>query len=410
MASPSPPMKPKAHHYTTTTPTTTATTTTATTTANNSSESTSPSPPPSPRRHSNFPQCRRRRLPKRVHSFPRRESFIAGIFLRRGIRYFLLLPLLYLVSGLIMCVGPFSLIMHPRPLPGSVYRSHEIFDKLWDDIRSDNSSAIELSSIWRYKRKLKEQKPCPQKTGGRNFGISVYVGFCVGPLCLANTWLLKLMVGLINRGHRYVIFSLQFITNLVHRHYTTIVTLPAKIQLTYIATNLVHRHCYGMGHDESFFIKDGNPLREEVRVVLFLSGLRAPRAVLTELLLAVCLVPGLPIRLAKLLLLHDRGRHMGYGKEDLYRLLLKLNVNCSRSGMRESYRSAPLTNHSSSNPAVSYVGGNVHVDSIQVRVSTSIYILTRECYCLRCNDLGKDRLQFRVKWLVVMMRGGHCCS
>ncbi|XP_058219188.1 O-fucosyltransferase 10-like isoform X1 [Rhododendron vialii] len=174
MASPSPPMKPKAHHYTTTTPVTTATTTTATTTtANNSSDSTSPSPPPSPRRHSNFPQCRRRRLPKRVHSFPRRESFIAGIFLRRGIRYFLLLPLLYLVSGLIMCVGPFSLIMHPRPLPGSVYRSHEIFDKLWDDIRSDNSSAIELSSIWRYKRKLKEQKPCPQKTGGRNFGSSM---------------------------------------------------------------------------------------------------------------------------------------------------------------------------------------------------------------------------------------------
>jgi len=34
-----------------------------------------------------------------------------------------------------------------------------------------------------------------------------------------------------------------------------------------------------------------------------------------------------------------------FGKEDLYRLLLKLNVNCSRSGTRESSRSAPFTNH-----------------------------------------------------------------
>ena len=43
-----------------------------------------------------------------------------------------------------MCVGPFSVMMHPRPLPGSVYRSHEIFLRLWDDIRFDNSSAIEV--------------------------------------------------------------------------------------------------------------------------------------------------------------------------------------------------------------------------------------------------------------------------
>jgi hypothetical protein len=34
-----------------------------------------------------------------------------------------------------------------------------------------------------------------------------------------------------------------------------------------------------------------------------------------------------------------------FGKEDLYRLLLKLNVNCSRSGTRESSRSAPFTFH-----------------------------------------------------------------
>ncbi|XP_057469434.1 O-fucosyltransferase 10-like [Actinidia eriantha] len=108
----------------------------------------------------------------RVHSFSRRESFVAGIFLRRGLRYLLVLPLLYF-SGLIMGVGPFSVMMHPRPLPGSVYRSHEIFLKLWDDIRFDNSSSIELSSLWRYRRKLKEQKPCPETTARQNFGSSM---------------------------------------------------------------------------------------------------------------------------------------------------------------------------------------------------------------------------------------------
>ncbi|KAI8002896.1 O-fucosyltransferase 11 [Camellia lanceoleosa] len=136
-----PPIKPKTHHS-------------HTTTNGDSSESGSSSPPPSPRRPSAAAQCRRRRLPHKVESLSSRESIISGIFPRRGLRYFLLLPLLY-VSGLIMCVGPFSSWMRPRPLPGSVYRSHEIFLKLWDDIRSDNSSGIELSTLWRYRRKLK---------------------------------------------------------------------------------------------------------------------------------------------------------------------------------------------------------------------------------------------------------------
>ncbi|XAR62609.1 hypothetical protein NMG60_11017434 [Bertholletia excelsa] len=140
--------------------------------ANNgySSDSSSSSPPPSPRRHSLPGQCRRRRLHQKLNSFSRREGFVAGIFLRRGLRYFLLLSLLY-VSGLLLCVCPFSFLIHPTPLPGSVYRSHEIFQKLWDDIQSDNSSAIELSSIWRYKRKLKEHRPCPKAAHGQNLGI-----------------------------------------------------------------------------------------------------------------------------------------------------------------------------------------------------------------------------------------------
>lgn len=70
-----------------------------------------------------------------------------------------------------MCVGPFSGLVGHSPLPGSVYRSHEIFQKLWADIQADNSSAIELSSVWKYKRRLKMQKPCPNSTAGLRFAM-----------------------------------------------------------------------------------------------------------------------------------------------------------------------------------------------------------------------------------------------
>ncbi|RVX22544.1 O-fucosyltransferase 11 [Vitis vinifera] len=133
----------------------------------NTSESSSPSPPPSPRRHSAVPHCRRL-LRSKTFSQSRRESSVAGIIIRRGLRYFLLLPLFY-ISGLLMCVGPFSGLVWQAPLPGSVYRSHEIFEKLWHEIESDNSSAIELSSVWRYNRRLKEQKPCPNTSYRHHF-------------------------------------------------------------------------------------------------------------------------------------------------------------------------------------------------------------------------------------------------
>ncbi|KAH9756869.1 O-fucosyltransferase 11 [Citrus sinensis] len=125
--------------------------------------SNSPSPPPSPRRHSSISHSRRR-LRTKSFSFFRRDSFaltVSFIF-RRNLRYLVLLCLLY-VSGLIMCVGPFAGLVGHTPVPGSVYRSHEIFGKLWDQIQSDNSSAIDLSSVWKYKR-LKVQKPCLNST------------------------------------------------------------------------------------------------------------------------------------------------------------------------------------------------------------------------------------------------------
>ncbi|KAA8546366.1 hypothetical protein F0562_002895 [Nyssa sinensis] len=151
---PLPPMKPKTHYHATTN--------------GYSSDSGSSSPPISPRRQFSHRHCRRRRLPSKAHSFSRRESFLSGLFVGRSFRYFFLLTLLY-VSGLIMCAGPFSAMIQFRPSPGSVYRSHEIFQKLWHEIQSDNLSAIELSSVWRYKRKLKEQKPCSNTTASRHF-------------------------------------------------------------------------------------------------------------------------------------------------------------------------------------------------------------------------------------------------
>lgn len=95
--------------------------------------STSPSPPLSPPR-------RRGRLLRQRSSF----SFV-GILLRRPVRYLVALPLLYF-CGLIMCVGPFSsLVGLFSPPPGSVYRSHLIFENLWPDIASDNSSSVQVS-------------------------------------------------------------------------------------------------------------------------------------------------------------------------------------------------------------------------------------------------------------------------
>lgn len=132
--------------------------------------SNSPSPPPSPRRHASVSHGRRR-LRTKSYSFSRRDSFaltVSFIF-RRNVRYLVLLCLLY-VSGLIMCVGPFAGLVGHTSVPGSVYRSHEIFGKLWVQIQSDNSSAIDLSSVWKYKR-LKVQKPCLKSTDGKYFGI-----------------------------------------------------------------------------------------------------------------------------------------------------------------------------------------------------------------------------------------------
>ncbi|KAJ8420312.1 hypothetical protein Cgig2_029409 [Carnegiea gigantea] len=91
---------------------------------------------------------------------PRRKLIFAGIIIRRRqfLRYWLLLPLVYLL-GLVICACSLSLLFFPNLAPGSVYRSHQIFQKLRDEILRDDSTPIEFSNVWRYK-KPKEQKPC----------------------------------------------------------------------------------------------------------------------------------------------------------------------------------------------------------------------------------------------------------
>uniref|UniRef100_A0A7C8ZVY7 Uncharacterized protein n=1 Tax=Opuntia streptacantha TaxID=393608 RepID=A0A7C8ZVY7_OPUST len=79
---------------------------------------------------------------------PRRKIIFSGIIIlrRQVLRYWLLLPLVYLL-GLIICACSFSLLFFPNPAPGSVYRSHQIFQKLRDDILRDASTPIEVCSV-----------------------------------------------------------------------------------------------------------------------------------------------------------------------------------------------------------------------------------------------------------------------
>lgn len=109
-----------------------------------------------------------------------KDSLGGSILLRRNLRYLLVLPLLYVSSGFLMCVGgPFSALVGWPTTPGAVYRSHDMFRNLWPHIHSDNSSAIQLSSVWQYKRRVKEQRPCPNSTASQRFESSGPSGYLI---------------------------------------------------------------------------------------------------------------------------------------------------------------------------------------------------------------------------------------
>jgi hypothetical protein len=159
-----------------------------------SGNSSSPSPPPSPRRHASISQCRRRVRSKAQYAQSLKESFGGGILLRRNLRYLLVLPLLY-VCGLLMCVaGPFSALVGGPAPPGSVYRSHEMFRRLWPDIQADNSSAIEVrftpvvfsSSLRVFRLAAEKMQEKMQKKKIKNLllpSLNAYICFCYFIFC-----------------------------------------------------------------------------------------------------------------------------------------------------------------------------------------------------------------------------------
>lgn len=77
-----------------------------------------------------------------------RSLSFASASRRHLLRYFLLLLLVLYFSGLITCVGPlFAILRGPLP-PGSIYRSHEVFEKLWPHIQSDSSSSVTAMEVF----------------------------------------------------------------------------------------------------------------------------------------------------------------------------------------------------------------------------------------------------------------------
>ncbi|KAG6784199.1 hypothetical protein POTOM_009885 [Populus tomentosa] len=130
----------------------------------------SSSPPSSPRRQtSGFSQCRRRLRSKVQLQYFRKDSLAAGIFVRRNIQFLLLLFFLYF-SGLMMCVGRFSDFLRHSREPIAIYKSHVLLEKLWHDIETDNSTALEVYLFIYLFLRMKVQKPCPVLATRRRLG------------------------------------------------------------------------------------------------------------------------------------------------------------------------------------------------------------------------------------------------
>ncbi|KAL5559344.1 hypothetical protein UlMin_035555 [Ulmus minor] len=94
---------------------------------------------------------------------------ISAVFRRRGV--LLLAPLLY-ISGMLLYMGSLSfdvvglkngvVVVHKRPPPGSVYRSPQVFEKLWPFMQAENGTENALMSVWKSKGR-QVWKPCVYK-------------------------------------------------------------------------------------------------------------------------------------------------------------------------------------------------------------------------------------------------------
>ncbi|XP_057812563.2 protein ESMERALDA 1 [Cryptomeria japonica] len=136
----------------------------------------SPSPPSSPRSPRRYGHQSRR--PGRSRSGGRAQPFPPGTSLMQRLLYFVLsimlrrqgvllfAPLIYMsVMLLYMGTVPFQVpgVVH-RTLPGSVYRSPQLFHKLWPAMQSNNSTANALLSAWEYPREGEGWRPCLDRT------------------------------------------------------------------------------------------------------------------------------------------------------------------------------------------------------------------------------------------------------
>ncbi|KAJ8637305.1 hypothetical protein MRB53_011572 [Persea americana] len=94
---------------------------------------------------------------------------ILSVFLRRQ-GLFLFAPLLY-ISGMLLYMGSVSLdvpvlpVIIARRVPGSVYRSPQLYDRIRLDMNADNFSDG-LETIWKHSYKAVEWRPCINKTLG----------------------------------------------------------------------------------------------------------------------------------------------------------------------------------------------------------------------------------------------------
>ncbi|RZC54285.1 hypothetical protein C5167_013132 [Papaver somniferum] len=153
--------------------------------SNSSSESnSSPSSPScSPRRRPSSPSApppHYNNRTRRIFDLRKPQNRISCSFmvLIRNLRFLLVLPLLY-ISVFCIYVGNFADIVNQSPLPGSIYRSPEIFIKLLPQIQSDNASSLQLSSVWKYDRGQKSQKACVDTSIVQHSGLPDARGYLI---------------------------------------------------------------------------------------------------------------------------------------------------------------------------------------------------------------------------------------
>nr|XP_010930931.1 O-fucosyltransferase 10 [Elaeis guineensis] len=104
------------------------------------------------------PHCRRA-VKSKARDDSSDSSAAVELLCRLRMPVFFVVVMLYVV-GFLLCAGSVSMLMHPPAAPGSVYRSPELFKKLWPEMQLDNSSGVDLNAVWKYGKRLKQWKPC----------------------------------------------------------------------------------------------------------------------------------------------------------------------------------------------------------------------------------------------------------